>query len=140
MELTKIEQLLEKYFEATTTVAEEKTLKAYFSSNDVAGHLKAYEPIFVQLTKAKNETFTKRVPLKSKNNLYKWMSVAAAITLLFGVYFLQPTNETLETEYTQEEIASAKEALKLLAFNFDKGSQQITHLQEFEKNTNKFLK
>jgi anti-sigma-K factor RskA len=140
MELTKIEQLLEKYFEATSTVTEEKVLKTYFSKNDVPPHLKVYEPIFAQLIKAKNETFTRRVLLKSKNNLFKWMSVAAAIALLFGIYFLQTKNETLETEYTQEEIASAQAALKLLAFNFEKGSQQISHLQEFEKNTNKFLK
>lgn len=140
MELTKIEELLEKYFEATTTVAEEKELKSYFSSENVDPNLKHYQPIFSQLTKAKKETFNKKLPLKRKSGIYKWMSIAAAITLLFGIYFLQPKNESLESQYTQEEIASAQEALKLLAFNFEKGKQQISYLEEFEKNTNKFLK
>ena len=36
MELKLVEQLLEKYFQGETTIAEEKQLKAYFSSNDVA--------------------------------------------------------------------------------------------------------
>lgn len=140
MELTKIEQLLEKYFEATTTVAEEKVLKNYFSSENIAPNLRHYEPIFAQLAKAKKETFNKKLPLKRKSGIYKWISIAAAITLLFGIYFLQPKNESLESQYTQEEIASAQEALKLLAFNFEKGSQQILYLEEFEKNTSKFLK
>lgn len=140
MELTKIEELLEKYFEATTTIAEEKALKAYFSKDVIAPHLIPYQSIFTHFTKAKDDTFTKNVSLKSKNNTYKWMSIAAVIMLLFGIYFLQPKKQTLEAEYTQEEIASAQEALKLLAFNFKKGSQQINYLEEFEKNTNKFLK
>ncbi|WP_047415562.1 hypothetical protein [Cellulophaga sp. Hel_I_12] len=140
MELDNIEQLLEKYFEATTTVAEEKILKAYFSTNGVVPHLKEYQPIFVQLEKAKNETFKKPLLIKKKSSPFKWISVAAAVILFFGIYFMQPKNDPLENEYTQEEIASAQEALKLLAFNFDKGTQQISYLQEFEKNTNKFLK
>ena len=39
MELDKIEKLLEKYFEATATVAEEETLRTYFSQESVATHL-----------------------------------------------------------------------------------------------------
>jgi len=140
MELDNIEQLLEKYFEATTTLAEEKLLKAYFSTNRVAPHLKEYQPIFAQLEKAKNESFKRPFQVKQKSNHFKWVSVAAAVILFFGIYFMQPKNDPLENEYTQEEIASAQEALKLLAFNFDKGTQQISYLQEFEKNTNKFLK
>lgn len=36
MELDRIENLLEKYFEGETTIAEENELKVYFSSSDVA--------------------------------------------------------------------------------------------------------
>ena len=42
MELKLVEQLLEKYFQGETTIAEEKQLNAYFSSNDVVSLLVEY--------------------------------------------------------------------------------------------------
>ena len=71
----------------------------------------------------------------------KWVSVAAIAIFMVGVYFYQPTPPpvTLADEYTPEEIESAKEALALLAMNFNKGTEQLYHLEEFEKTTNKFL-
>ena len=59
MELDNIEKLLEKYFKATTTVAEEKTLETYFSQESVATHLEQYAPIFQYFSTAKEERFTK---------------------------------------------------------------------------------
>ncbi len=140
MELDNIDKLVEKYFEATTTVAEEKAIKAYFANEEVAPHLQKYTPMFAHFANTRKEEYTKPLPIKAKRNKPMWLSIAAAVVLLFGVYFLQPKNESLENEYTQEEIAAAQEAFELLALNFNKGSKQITYLGEFEKNTNKFLK
>lgn len=39
MELVKIEDLLEKYFQGETSIAEENELRNYFSSSNVAQHL-----------------------------------------------------------------------------------------------------
>ncbi len=36
MELNKIEEILEKYFQGETSIAEENQLKEYFSSSNVA--------------------------------------------------------------------------------------------------------
>ena len=44
MALDRIEKLVEKYFEGETSIAEEKELKTYFSSTDVAQHLEQYKP------------------------------------------------------------------------------------------------
>jgi len=141
MELHNIEKLIEKYFEATTTVAEEETLRTYFSGDDIAPHLEQHAPLFNYFTKAKEECFTKQVPLKPRKNYLKWVSVAAIAVFMVGLYFYQPTPPpvTLADEYTPEEIESAKEALALLAMNFNKGTEQLNHLEEFEKTTNKFL-
>jgi hypothetical protein len=141
MELDNIEKLLEKYFEATTTVAEEETLRDYFSKESVATHLEQYAPMFQYFNQAKEERFTKQVPLQPRKNYYKWVSIAAVAVFMIGFYFYNPTPEpvSLADEYTQEEIDSAKEALALLAMNFNKGTEQLYHLEEFEKNTNKFL-
>ena len=143
MELDNIEQLLEKYFEATTTVAEEKILNAYFSQDDVAPHLEEYKPMFNYFINAKNERFTKPVPLKTerKKNFLKWISVAAVAILIVGIYFNnynKPSN-SLDEMYTQAELESAQKALTLLSDNFNLGTQKASYLGEFEKNTKKFL-
>ena len=137
MELDNIEKLIEKYFEATTTVAEEETLRTYFSQESVAPHLEQYEPMFQYFSSAKNERFTKQIPLKPRKKRYGWVSAAAAVAICAGLYFNQPTS--IDDEYSPEEIAAAQEALALLGNNFNKGAKQIYHLDEFEKNTNRFL-
>jgi hypothetical protein len=146
MELDNIEKLLEKYFEATTTVSEEATLRAYFSSENVAQHLEQYAPMFNYFSGAKEERFTKQVPLTpnklvARKNYLKWASIAAVAIFTIGFYFYSPapTPVTLADEYTQEEIESAQEAFALLAMNFNKGTEQLYYLDEFGKTTNKFL-
>ncbi|ASV31910.1 hypothetical protein [Maribacter cobaltidurans] len=141
MELDKIEKLLEKYFDATTTVAEEEILREYFSNENIPAHLEQYAPMFQYFSFAKEERFTKQLPLKTRNTFYKWASVAAVAVFMIGFYFYDPSPEpvSLADQYTEEEIASAQEALALLAMNFNKGTEQLYHLEEFERNTNKFL-
>lgn len=143
MELANIEKLLEKYFEATTTVAEEKILSTYFSQGDVAPHLEEYKPMFNYFINEKKEHFTKHVPLKTerKKNFLKWISVAAVAVLVFGIYYnnYNKSPNSLDKSYTQAELESAQKALVLLGSNFNLGSQKVSHLAEFEKHTNKFL-
>jgi len=134
MELVKIEKLLEKYFEATTTVAEEETLRTYFSQEDVAPHLEQYVSMFQYFSKTKEEQFTKQVPLKTKNNFYKWSSVAAVAVLVFGIYFGNEYQERKEAEYAYEQ---TKKALNLLAENFEKGTQKVSYLTKFEETKQK---
>jgi len=143
MESLNIEKLLQKYFDATTTVAEEQTLREYFTSDSVATHLEQYTPMFQYLSHAKEERFTKQVPIHTgrRQLLFRWVSVAAVALLLVGVYFNfnGTTDKSLEETYTQEEIAAAQEAFSLLAINFNKGTDQLSHLEQFDKNTTKFL-
>ncbi|MGB5821511.1 MAG: hypothetical protein WBG90_18665 [Saonia sp.] len=138
MELDKIEKLLEKYFEATTTVAEEETLRAYFSQESVATHLKQYAPLFQYIIKSKEERFTGQVPLKPRKNYYKWISVAAVAVLTFGIYFGTDSytdyQEQKEAEYAYNE---TKKALSLLAENFGKGTEKMAYLNEFEETKQK---
>jgi hypothetical protein len=142
MELDNIEKLLAKYFDAATTVAEENTLRDYFLSGNVAAHLEQYAPMFRYFSEAKEERYTKQVALQPKRNIYKWASLAAVVLFMLGFYFTTTNTtapERLEEVYTAEEIASAQEAFALLAMNFNKGTEKLNHLEEFEKSTNKFL-
>ncbi|WP_394971421.1 hypothetical protein [uncultured Croceitalea sp.] len=134
-----IENLLEKYFEATTTVAEEETLRAYFEQESVATHLEQYRPMFGYFSKAKEEQYTKQVPLNTRRKFnYKWISVAAVAVLFLGIYF-GPDQYQDYQDKKQAELAyqQTKEALNLLAVNFGKGTEKITYLKEFEATTSK---
>lgn len=139
MESDKIEKILEKYFDATTTVAEEKTLRAYFSQSEVAPHLEKYTPMFAHFTNAKKEQFTKQVPLKTKKLKLKWMNIAAVAVLLFGVYignrYLE--EKRLEKEQAQYAYQQTKKALNLLAENFSRGTEKVAYLKEFEETKQK---
>lgn len=42
-----IEQLLERYWQCETSLEEEACLRAFFSGNDVPGHLLRYKDLFV---------------------------------------------------------------------------------------------
>ncbi len=143
-----IEKLLERYLEAETTIAEETRLQEYFAQEQIPAHLEEYRPMFQYFQIAKQERYTKEVPLKpGRNRSYlRWVSVAAVAVLLVGVYFNQQPQITsgnqfaaLEEEYTQEEIKEAQMALAMFSKNFSKGTQGMTYLKEFERTTNKFL-
>lgn len=129
-----IEELLEKYFEATTTVTEEEELRSYFAQETVAPHLEQHRPMFNYFSNAKEEQFTKQVPLNTRKKInYGWISAAAAVVLAFGIYFgpdqYQAYQDKKEAEIAYQE---TKKALNLLAENFGKGTQKIAYLNEFE--------
>ena len=149
MELDKLERLLEKYFEATTTEAEEKYLKAYFLEEKVAPHLEQYAPMFQYFSNAGEERFTKPVSLPigasdssrylwgrggDKRHLYKWVSVAAVVVLMFGLYFGKTYQERKQAEYAYQE---TKKAFDLLAENFSRGTEKMIYLKEFEATKQK---
>lgn len=132
MELDRIEKLLEKYFEATATVAEEEILRDYFRKESVPGHLRQYTPMFQYFSAAKEERFTGRIPLRSKKRYLGWASIAAVAVLVFGVYFgnvYQERQERKEAEYAYQE---TKKALSLLAANLERGTEKMIYLNEFE--------
>ena len=141
MELDNIEKLLEKYFEATATSAEEKQLREYFSNEEVAPQLEQYKPLFAYFSEAKQERFTKQVPLKPRKNYYKWLSIAAVAVIAFGIYFGNAYQERqLEKEQALYAYNETKKALNLLAENFGKGTEKVAYLNEFEETKQKIYK
>ena len=134
MELDRIEKLLEKYLEASTSVAEEKELRTYFSQESVPTHLEQYAPMFQYFSLAKEERFTKQVPLKTRRDYFKWASVAAVAVLMFGIYFGNEYQKQKEAEFAYNE---TKKALSLLADNFSRGTDKVAYLNEFENTKQK---
>lgn len=148
MELDRIENLLEKYFEAATSIAEEKELKNYFASSDVAQHLKQYQPIFGYATQAKQEQFTATIPLiTKKRSSVVWFSVAASVAVLLSVglftfnHYNQPKSNDLGT-YDDPEVAfrETQKALALISESVNKGIGSMSYLNEYEQAKNKIFK
>lgn len=142
MELANIEKLLEKYLEATTTVAEEQTLRRYFLQDRVAPHLQQYQPMFQYFSNAGEERSARHVSLKAKKNTryLQWISVAAAGVLLFGVYFGVSTEQD-KGVIEDPELAyyETRKALELVARNLNRGTEKIAYLNEYEETKNKIF-
>ncbi len=144
MVLNNIEQLLEKYNNGETSLKEEQQLKDYFKQETVAPHLEMYKPMFAYFSVSQEEKFTKDVPLKSnKNNLYKWISVAAVAVLMLGFYFKSPLTsaEDLGT-YDDPEMAylEVKKSLEMISKQFNKGASSINYLAEVDNTTRLIFK
>lgn len=148
MALDRIEKLLEKYFEAETSIAEEKELKDYFTSLNVAPHLEQYKPIFGYAVQAKQEQFTATIPLKTKKrNIAVWLSVAASVVVLLSVglftfnHYNQPVLGDLGT-YDDPEVAyrETQKALALISESVNKGIESMEYINEYEQSKNKIFK
>ncbi len=62
MDYNKIEILIEKYFQGETSLAEERELRSYFSSPNVAPHLEQYKAMFGYFSQAKLDEYSKEFP------------------------------------------------------------------------------
>ena len=160
-----IEALLEKYDNGETSLKEEQQLRDYFSQNKVASHLEPYRAMFQYFAKTKKETFTKDVPVKTRKRsyVYQWISVAAVVAIMFGVFTQFSDSGSDKQTYaslTDEEkmvYDQTKEALNLLSSKFsqgtsnvsvlgvvgtqfDKGAEKVEYVKEFSNTTDKILK
>ncbi|WP_445716060.1 hypothetical protein [Flavobacterium sp.] len=147
MELKLVEQLLEKYFQGETTIAEEKQLKAYFSSNDVAPHLAKYQSLFGYFEMQKGTQFEQKLPLQPrKQSTVKWMGIAASFVVLFGLatfYFYPsvPNNEDLGTyDNPEEAFAATQKALLMVSEQVNTGMESVVYLEEYEKTKKTIFK
>ncbi|MFP9113771.1 hypothetical protein ACLI1A_07495 [Flavobacterium sp. RHBU_3] len=150
MELRTIETLLEKYFNAETSLAEEQQLKEYFASNRVAPQLEHYRPMFgYYRAQQSTETFTRTLPLKqNKAVYYKWFSVAASVVLLAGlVTFYSAVNQSAPIQqdlgtYNDPEVAfrETQKALGMLSVHVNKGVESVQYIGEYEKTRKSVFK
>ena len=147
MELTLIEQLVEKYFEGATTIAEEKQLKTYFSSDGVAPHLVKYQSLFAYFQTEKATQFEQKLKVQTrKMKSVKWMGIAASFLVLFGLatFFLYPSqikNTDLGTYDNPEEAMKAThKALLMVSEQVNIGMESAVYLEEYENTTKTIFK
>ncbi|CAA0153837.1 conserved hypothetical protein [Tenacibaculum maritimum] len=139
MELANIEKLIEKYLNGETTLEEETVLKNYFLSEEVASHLQEYKVLFEYFKVSKEEFCEKRIQLKpngSKKKNWKWLSIAASITLLFSIYM---GNNYYQQRKMEKQFGQVKEALEMLSVNLKKSDEAIVSLYTYENTVNKIF-
>ncbi|MBP1224708.1 hypothetical protein [Flavobacterium sp. 1355] len=151
MELNRIENIIEKYFQGETTIAEEKELKAYFSSPDVAQHLEQYKPMFGYFSQVKEQKSTQEIPLQSKKRNVAWLSIAASVVVLLGIgTFMYVSEKNAPPVVAQSELgtydnpeealAATQKALAMLSNNVNVGIESVQYIQEYEQSKNKIFK
>ena len=114
-------ELLDKYYEAETTLEEESALQEYFSKADIPAELKPFQSAFSWQTVLRND-----VTLSSSNPAHRrglrvhwkrWVSVAAGLALAVSAFFMM--EETLAAEkqtaidWSQYEPETPEEAFRL---------------------------
>ncbi|AOW19840.1 hypothetical protein [Urechidicola croceus] len=142
MESNKIDQLLDKYLNAETTLQEEAILQDYFVNGNVAPHLEEYQALFGYFAKNKTESYPQAIQLNTKKKNWKWLSMVASVALLFSVYAGYQYNEKLKVEKEEARIAfeNTQKAFELLSNNLNKGASAIAYLEQYETTTNKIFK
>jgi len=134
MELVKVENLLEKYFEGETSLEQEAQLRNYFTTHKVPAHLETYQDLFGYFDSKLNESYKKPLLAESKIKIpYKWLSIAASVAIIFSVLvFNNQSKKTSEAQIAQS-YKNTQEALQLISKNINKGAFAMAQLGEFDK-------
>ncbi|MGO4772278.1 hypothetical protein ACEN2I_11490 [Flavobacterium sp. W22_SRS_FK3] len=151
MEFNKIEDILEKYFQGETSIAEENQLREYFSSSNVAQHLQQYKPMFGYFSQVKEQKLTQEIPLKTNKRNVAWLSIAASAVVLLGIgtYFYMSEKNTTQVvsqselgtyDDPEEALAATQKALALLSSNVNVGIGSVQYIKEYEQSKNKIFK
>lgn len=151
MECNKIEILLEKYFQGETTIVEEKELRTYFSSSDVATHLEQYKPLFVYFSETKEEKSREVLPefktVRSKKRSFTGMYIAASVLVLLGIgtYVFNRDNPVSEKRelgtYDDPKVAfkETQKALALLSIHVNTGIESVQLIHEYDNSKGKIF-
>ncbi|MFV8442639.1 hypothetical protein [Flavobacterium sp. LB2P44] len=154
MELYKVEQLLEKYFDGETTIQEERDLQDYFLSEDVAPHLAAYKLLFEHFAATRAQQFEQemlpfegqRIPHRDRKQNVVWLSIAASVAILLGVgSYVFYNSESVVSQskdlgtYDDPKVAlkATQKALSLLSNKVNVGIETVQYIEEYEITKNK---
>jgi len=146
MELNNIEQLLEKYFEGETSVAEEQQLKEYFNSELVASDLEVHKPLFSYFSQSNKDKMNFSPILPSKKRIYTvWIGVAASLLFIVVIitFWDKPSAKQEDLgSFEDPEIAfrETQKALAMLSENVNVGIQSLEYVNEYEKTKKTIFK
>lgn len=135
-----INNLIEKYMEGSTSLIEEKELKAYFSSGEIAPELLEYAPLFGFFAAERTTVYQPKAELGSRNNRFTWFGIAAGIAIIIGIFLFEPTTQNDLGTIKDPELAlqKTKEVLNFISREMNQGKEGLVYLTEIE-NTKEVL-
>lgn len=159
MNIQEIERLLAKFYEGTTTLEEENTLRAFFSGSTIPEHLHLDALQFQAMRAASLEElpnanfeeafFAKVEPVQPpvipiyRNRILFVTSIAASLLILvvFALNLVKEkkVHKTQEVAFTSQETSflATCEVLSRVSDGFNKGLTEMQHLQQFDKAMHK---
>lgn len=166
MNTERINELLDRYYEALTTEAEEKELKLFFSQGEVPIHLMREKEIFMQLQEVGAgvtipEDLEERLSVaidsweaqeevaKKNRRIYtlRWVgSIAASLLVIIAFSWYQHEANPMQRDTfatPEEAYVEAHNALMQFAMALDKGAQQLAIVHsttaKIEENISEYL-
>jgi len=144
MEYSKIKDLLDLYFKGNTTLDQEMSLRTYFNSEDVDVRLKPYTVLFNTFDKAAQDVFegSLLIPEKTRFNQKWWLNIAAVMISIIGVagFMYSANNKAIQEREALAALKLSKDAMYLMASQFNKATQTLSLVDQFQETKNKYLK
>ena len=144
MEYSKIKDLLDLYFKGKTTLGQEKSLRIYFTSDGIDERLKPYAALFEAYDKAAQDVFegSLLMPEKTRLNQRWWLKIAALMISIIGVagFMYSSNNKAIQEREALAALKQSKDAMYLMASQFNKAAQRLSLVDEFQVTKNKYLK
>ena len=144
MEYSKIKDLLDLYFKGNTTLDQEMSLRTYFNSEDVDDRLKPYTVLFNTFDKAAQDVFkgSLQIPEKTRFNQKWWLNIAAVMISIIGVagFMYSSNNKAIQEREALAALKQSKDAMYLMASQFNKATQRLSLVDQFQETKNKYLK
>jgi hypothetical protein len=151
MNTKEIEELLDRYYEGETTLAEENLLKKFFSGDEVPGHLLQHQAMFRYFREEASQTlrneeqekvlkrrisrFEKEVSQSGmqpvQKRMYYLSGIAAGLLILSGLVFTFKTELTkknhagLVKTSTEMAYAQTQQALLLVSVGLNTGLDEV---------------
>lgn len=144
MELAKINQLLQAYEEGQTSLQEERELRDYFKSNQVAPEHQVYKIMFSNFTGMEAETYNKPVSVGQKTSGFKpWRYAVAAllvVALTVGYFSLPNDGLTSEEREALAKFEEFKTHMELISGELNDGIENLAYLKEFDSAKEQIFK
>ena len=135
-----IDKILENYFEGETTLEEEKLLRTYFCSADVAEKHKDFIPLFRYQIAEREVKSARQVQVPSRRNY--WWAAATCLAMAVGltVVLNRPAEDLGTYDNPEEAFRETQKALNLLSTNVNKGVESVEYLKEYEETRKTIFK
>lgn len=151
----KIRELLEKYYEGNTSMAEEAELEAFLTGKDVPEEFSADRELFSSMAEIKQpveipEDLDQKIISKldeagkaetrvRRISIYSFSGLAAGLLIILGVYlgFIKDNQNDLVSQYAIEDpdkaYIEAKRALEYVSLKWNEGTSELNNLQQVNK-------